>query len=92
MQVSLGVLDAARGKSLRDFAAEHSLCIDGIVNPLNDEVDLARFEAEIRTASEVEVQAVRTAVMPGPGYEQFKSLAEVRESDAKALRMANPSW
>jgi sugar phosphate isomerase/epimerase len=87
MQVSLGVLDAARIKSLRDFAAEHSLCIDGIVNPPKDEADLARFEAEIRTASEVGVQAVRTVVMPGRRYEQFKSLAEVREAEAKALRM-----
>jgi len=87
MQVSLGVLDAARVKSLRDFAAEHSLYIDGIVNPPKDEADLARFEAEIRTAAEVAVQAVRTVVMPGRRYEQFKSLAEVRQAEAKALRM-----
>jgi hypothetical protein len=32
MQTSLGVLDVARVKSLKEFAAEHSLCIDGIVN------------------------------------------------------------
>ena len=87
MQVSLGVLDAALVKALRDFEDEHRLFIDGIVNPPKDEADLARFEAEIRTASEVGVQAVRTAVMPGRRYEQFKSLAEVRESEAKALRM-----
>ncbi len=87
MQVSLGVLDAARVKSLKEFAAEHSLCIDGIVNPPKDDGDLARFDAEIRTAAEVGVQAVRTVVMPGRRYEQFKSLAEVREAEAKALRM-----
>ena len=80
MQTSLGVLDAARVKSLRDFAAEHSLCVDGIVNPPKDDGDLARFEAEIRTAAEVGVHAVRTVVMPGRRYEQFKSLAEVREA------------
>lgn len=87
MQTSLGVLDATRVKSLRDFAAEHSLCVDGIVNPPRDDGDLARFEAEIRTAAEVGVQAVRTVVMPGRRYEQFKSLAEVREAEAKALKM-----
>ncbi len=87
MQVSLEVLDAARVKSLKEFAAEHSLCIDGIVNPPKDDGDLARFEAEIRTASEVGVQAVRTVVMPGRRYEQFKSLAEVREAEAKAVKM-----
>jgi sugar phosphate isomerase/epimerase len=87
MQASLGVLDAARVKALRDFADEHKLIIDGIVNPPKDDGDLTRFEAEIRTAAEVGVQAVRTVIMPGRRYEQFKSLAEVREAEAKALRM-----
>ena len=87
MQTSLGVLDAARVKSLRDFADEQKLVIDGIVNPPKDDGDLARFEAEIRTAAEVGVQAVRTVVMPGRRYEQFKSLAEVREAEAKAVKM-----
>lgn len=87
MQVSLGVLEAARVKALRDFADEHKLFIDGIVNPPTEETDLARLEAEIRTASEVGVQAVRTVVMPGRRYEQFKSLKEVREAEARALRM-----
>jgi sugar phosphate isomerase/epimerase len=87
MQASLGSLDAARVKTLRDFAAEHELFIDGIVNPPKDGADLARFEAEIRTAAEVGAIAVRSVVMPGRRYEQFQSLAEVRESEAKARRM-----
>lgn len=87
MQTSLGVLDAARVKSLQEFAAEHALCVDGIVNPPKNEGDLARFHAEIRTAAEVGVQAVRTVVMPGRRYEQFKSLAEVREAEAMGLKM-----
>ena len=87
MQTSLGVLDAARVKSLRDFADEQKLFIDGIVNPPKDNADLARFEAEIRTAAEVGVQAVRTVAMPGRRYEQFKSLAEVREAEANAVKM-----
>jgi sugar phosphate isomerase/epimerase len=87
MQASLGVLDAARVTALRDFAAEHRLFIDGIVNPPKDDGDLARFEAEIRSAAEVGVQAVRTVVMPGRRYEQFQSLAEVREAEAKAVKM-----
>lgn len=87
MQVSLGVLDTAGVKSLKEFAAEHSLCIDGIVNPPKDAGDLSRFEAEIRTAAEIGVQAVRTVVMPGRRYEQFRSLAEFREAASKAERM-----
>lgn len=85
MQANLGVLDAAGVKLLRDFASEHALAIDGIVNPPKDHADLTRFEAEIQTAAEVGVQAVRTVVMPGRRYEQFKSLAEVRDAEAKAL-------
>ena len=87
MQASLGVLDAAQVRMLRDFAAEHKLFIDGIVSPPSDDGDLARFEAEILTASEVGVQAVRTVIMPGRRYEQFKSLAEVREAEVKGRRM-----
>ncbi len=87
MQASLGVLEAARVKGLREFAGEHNLFIDGIVNPPKDDADVARFEAEIRSAAEVGVQAVRTVVMPGRRYEQFKSLAEVRAAEAKAVKM-----
>ncbi len=87
MQTSLGVLDAMRVKALRDFAEQHQLFIDGIVNPPKDDADLSRFEAEICTAAEIGVQGVRTVVMPGRRYEQFKSLAEVREAEARALKM-----
>ena len=72
MQASLGVLNATRVKALRDFAAEHSLFIDAIINPPKDDADLARLEAEIRTAAEVGVIAARTVIMPGRRYEQFK--------------------
>jgi sugar phosphate isomerase/epimerase len=87
MQASLGVLDATRVKALRDFADQHQLFIEGIINPPKDATDLARFEAEIRTAAELGVQAVRTVVMPGRRYEQFKSLSEVRAAEATAVRM-----
>ena len=93
MQLSLGALDAERIRPLRDYAGERGLFIDAIVAPPKDDGDLARFEAEIRTAADVGVQAARTVVMPGRRYEQFKSLAEFRESAARAnamLRRAAP--
>jgi sugar phosphate isomerase/epimerase len=93
MQAALGVLDGEQVKSLRAYAEEHSLVIDGIVHPPKDQQDLARFEAEIRTASEVRVQAVRTVVIPGRRYEQFQSLKDFREAAAKAeamLKLARP--
>lgn len=87
MQVSLGVLGGERVRELRDFADQHALYIDAIVAPPKDEGELARFDAEIRTAAETGVQAVRTVVMPGRRYEQFKSLAEFREFEARGKQM-----
>jgi sugar phosphate isomerase/epimerase len=87
MQASLGVLEADRVRALRDYAELHGLFIDGIVMPPKDAADLSRFEAEIRTAAEVGVLAVRTVVMPGRRYEQFKSAAEVRDARQRARKM-----
>ncbi|MEZ6089722.1 MAG: TIM barrel protein [Pirellulaceae bacterium] len=87
MQVSLGVLDGATVKSLRDYADAHELFIEGIVQPPKDDGDANRFEAEIQSAAQVGALAVRTVVMPGRRYEQFNSLAQVREAELRARRM-----
>lgn len=87
IQASLGILDASRVKSLRAAAEQHEMFIDAIVNPPQSAADLDRFEAEICTAAGVAVLAARTVVMPGRRYEQFKTLAEFRESAANAQRM-----
>ena len=87
MQASLGVLDAEQVRGLRDYAEQHGLFIDGIVFPPKDDTDTSRFEAEIRTAAEVGALAVRTVVMPGRRYEQFKSSNEVQESRERARKM-----
>jgi len=49
--------------------------------------DLGRFEAEIRMAAEVGALAVRTVIMPGRRYEQFKSLAEFKEFETRGRQM-----
>jgi len=87
LQASLGVLDADRVRALRDYAERHELFLDGIVMPPKDDSDLSRFEAEIRTAAEVGASAVRTVVMPGRRYEQFRSPAEVRDARERARKM-----
>lgn len=87
MQASLGVLGADAAGKLRDYASEHSLFIDAIVAAPKDNDDLGRFEAEIRTAAQAGVQAARTVIMPGRRYEQFKSLAEFREFEARGKQM-----
>jgi sugar phosphate isomerase/epimerase len=93
MQAALGVLDEKQIQSLREYAEQHSLVIDGIVNPPKDEPDLARFEAEIRTAAAMRVQAVRTVVFPGRRYEQFQTLKQFRDAAERAegmLKLARP--
>lgn len=87
MQASLGALETDAAAKLRDYAGEHSLFIDAIVAAPKDKSDLARFEAEICTAADVGVQAARTVIMPGRRYEQFKSLADFREFEARGKKM-----
>jgi sugar phosphate isomerase/epimerase len=92
-QLSLGALDKERVKAVREAAERHELFIDGIAAPPRDAADVARFEAEIETAAAVGALAVRTVVMPGRRYEQFKSLQEFRDAAAqaeRALRLAKP--
>ncbi len=87
MQTKLGVLDAGAAGQLREFAEQHSLFIDASIGPPRDDSDVERFEAEIRTASEVGVQAARTVIMPGRRYEQFRSLAEFRQFEERGRHM-----
>jgi sugar phosphate isomerase/epimerase len=87
MHASLGVMNAEQVRGLRDYAEQHGLFLEGIVMPPKDEADTSRFEAEIRTAADVGVPAVRTVVMPGRRYEQFKSNAEVNDARAKGRHM-----
>ncbi|MCG6156364.1 sugar phosphate isomerase/epimerase family protein [Rubinisphaera margarita] len=87
MQADLGVLKPGDVDELRKFAGQHGLFIDAIVKPPKDEADLGRFEAEIRTAREVGVQAARTTIIPGRRYERFKTLEEFREFEKRGREM-----
>jgi sugar phosphate isomerase/epimerase len=74
-------------KPLREFAERHDLFIDAIIGPPKDRGDVERFAAEIQTARDVGVQAVRTTIMPGRRYERFKTLAEFREFERRGETM-----
>lgn len=87
MQAALGVMNRDEVRQLREFAEQHELFIDAIISPPKLEADIARFEAEVRTAAEVGVAAARTVIMPGRRYEQFQSLAEFRAAEAQGRRM-----
>jgi sugar phosphate isomerase/epimerase len=67
--------------------------LEGIVSPPRDEGDLARFEAEIRTARRAGAVIVRTAMLSGRRYETFDSLAAFRQfadRSAHSLALAAP--
>ncbi len=87
MQANLGVLEPQPIRQLREFAAQHQLFIEAIVQPPQDNRDLERFEAEIMTARDVGVPAVRTVIMPGRRYERFASLTEFREFEQRGTKM-----
>lgn len=87
MQASLGVMKPAEIDRLRAFSGKHHLFIDAIVKPPASNDDMARFEAEIRTARDVGVQAVRTTIIPGRRYERFQKLSEFREFEQRGQRM-----
>lgn len=87
MQAELGVLNTDDIARLRGFADQHNLYVEAIVKPPKDHADLERFEAEIKTARDVGVQAARTTIIPGRRYERFSSLAEFREFERRGREM-----
>tara|TARA_R110002049_G_scaffold4601_5_gene32527 strand:+ start:732287 stop:733357 length:1071 start_codon:yes stop_codon:yes gene_type:complete len=85
--VGLGTMSSAEAAKFREEAAEYGMFVDAILKPPNDENDLPRFEAEVKTASEVGVQSARTVIIPGRRYERFKSFEEFQEFERRGRRM-----
>ena len=67
--------------------------IEGIVSLPQRDTDLERFEADIRTAVQAGARVVRTTMIAGRRYEQYRSHAEFRdaiEHGRKSLMWAVP--
>lgn len=93
VQLPLGVRDVQYCRSLREQATQYGMFVEGIVSLPQNDRDVERFEAEVRTAGEMGVLVVRTASMPGRRYEQFESLQEFQaaaEQSRQALARAVP--
>jgi sugar phosphate isomerase/epimerase len=93
VQVGIGARDDAFADALRARAEAAGMDVEGIVTPPRDEGDLARFEAEIRTARRAGATIVRTAMLSGRRYEAFDSLAAYRQfadRSAASLALAAP--
>lgn len=93
IQVAIGVQDDTYAIALRTRAEDASMNLEGIVAPPRDQADLARFEAEIRTARLAKATVVRTVLLSGRRYEAFDSLDGFRqfaERSAASLALAAP--
>jgi sugar phosphate isomerase/epimerase len=93
VQVGLGVQSVLDADALRDRASALSMYLEGIVSMPHDDSELARFEAEIRTAKRAGAEVVRTVMLTGRRYESFKSAEDFRRfaaSSFDALRRAAP--
>jgi sugar phosphate isomerase/epimerase len=93
VQIGLGVRDAAYVKALRAKAEAGGMFIQGIAGLPFEEKDADRFDAELRTAREAGARVVRTVMLPGRRYEQFKELDEFRrfvERGRRGLERAEP--
>ena len=93
VQVGIGARDDAYSDALRARVEAASMDLEGIVSPPRDEGDLARFEAEVRTARRAGAVVVRTAMLSGRRYETFDSLAAFRrfaDRSAASLALAVP--
>jgi sugar phosphate isomerase/epimerase len=93
IQVGIGAQEDAYADGLRARAEAAGMDLEGIVTPPRGEGDVARFEAEIRTARRAGATIVRTAMLSGRRYETFDSLDAFRqfaERSAASLVLAAP--
>ena len=93
VQVGLGARDPAEADPLRDRAEAAAMYLEGIIALPHDDADLARFEAEVRTARRAGVEVVRTVMLSGRRYETFTSAGAFRrfaEASSHSLKLAAP--
>ncbi len=89
VQVGIGARDEGYADGLRARAEAAGMDLEGIASPPRDEADVARFEAEVRTARRAGAVIVRTAMLSGRRYETFDSLAAFRQfADRSAVSLA----
>jgi sugar phosphate isomerase/epimerase len=86
VQVPLGIRDAQYVKRFRKQADDYGMFIEGIASPPRDPADLARFDAEMRTAAMIGAKCVRTVILPGRRYEFFDSAEQFRQYDQQARK------
>ena len=87
VHVALGAMSSADAGRFREEAQQYGMFVDAILSPPQNKNDLPRFEAEVKTASDVGVQAARTVIIPGRRYERFRSFEEFQEFERRGRRI-----
>ncbi|MGE5194394.1 MAG: sugar phosphate isomerase/epimerase family protein [Deltaproteobacteria bacterium] len=93
IQAGLGVRDADYLKSLRNALEKHRMYFEGIAALPKNDADVARFDEELRVASEAGAKVVRTVCMNGRRYETFDAAEQFRqfaEQSWNSLQLAEP--
>ncbi len=93
IQVGIGTRDDVYADDLKARVEAASMAIEAIISLPRDQSDLARFEAEVRTARRVGATIARTVMLSGRRYENFDSIEAFRtftDHASASLAMAVP--
>ncbi len=92
-QTAVGVRDRDEATRLRAWLEETGMYLEGIVRLPRDREDVARFDAEIKSAKDCGAGVLRTVALSGRRYETFRTAEAFRRFAAAAwesLRLAEP--
>jgi 3-oxoisoapionate decarboxylase len=87
VQIPFGVLDSPAVRRIRATAEELGVFLESTVALPRSDADLAKIEAELKTLGALGITIVRTVLLPGRRYEQFKSMDEYRDAVASGRKM-----
>jgi 3-oxoisoapionate decarboxylase len=93
VQTNLGTRSGADAAALRDKAARHGMYLEGTVSLPRDAGDVARFEAQLKTAKDAGAAIVRTVCLGTRRYETFTTAEQYRafvKRSWESLTLAEP--
>lgn len=87
IQCPFGPQDASGAAEVRQQAEKYGMFVEGILNFPSQPEEVERFEQQVRIAKAAGAGLARTAILPGRRYEQFKSFAEFRQAEKRAVQV-----
>lgn len=84
VQLSLGTRDADYLAALRKKAERHGMNLEGTIRLPKEDADCPRFAEEVRCAGMAGMEVLRTVLLGGRRYEQFRSGGDFRRARNQA--------